>query len=49
MVTYISGYNLKVLREKETGIAVNVSYTEDGLKWSTNKVGKYVMYEKPKV
>lgn len=36
--------DLKVLRDKKTGKALNVSYTEEGLKTTANKMGKYVYF-----
>lgn len=35
---------LKVLREKSTSKALNVSYTEEGLKTTANKTGRYVYF-----
>jgi hypothetical protein len=34
--------HLKVLRERRTNKALNVSYTEDGLKFTMNKTGRYI-------
>lgn len=39
LVRFISDRNLKILRDKR-GTALNVSYTEDGLKWTTTIVGR---------
>lgn len=35
---------LKVLREKSTGKALGISYTEEGLKTIANKTGRYVYF-----
>lgn len=37
---------MKVLREKRTHKPLNVAFTEDGLKWTTNKLGKALYYKK---
>ena len=37
--------NLLVLREKGTGKALGVSYTEDGLKTLANKTGRYIYFK----
>lgn len=37
---FIEDRNLVVLREKRSGRALNVSYTEDGLKYTTSLSGK---------
>jgi len=39
LVRFIQGRHLKILRDKK-GTALNVSYTEDGLKWTTTIVGR---------
>lgn len=38
-VDYLSNLQLVVLRNKRTGMAIDVSYTIEGLKWSVNKLG----------
>ena len=45
---FISDRNLYVLRDKATNTALNVSYTEDGLKWTTNVSGKLLYYQNGK-
>lgn len=47
--TYISGYNMYVLREKNTNTAINVSYSRDGLVWTTNQYGNYIYYKNPRI
>lgn len=46
MSTYIHGKNLMVLRRKSDKMALNVSYTEDGLKWTANKLGRALFYKR---
>lgn len=36
--------DLKVLRDKSSGMALGVSYTEDGLKTIANKSGRYLYF-----
>ena len=48
MIDYLKGYNLKVLRDKKDNTAINVSYTEAGLRWTTNKGGKLIYFKSPK-
>ncbi len=38
----IAERNLVVLRENGSGKALNVSYTSDGLRYTMNKVGRYI-------
>lgn len=45
VITFLGANNLKVLRRKKDGMALNVSYTEDGLKWTSNKVGRALYYK----
>ena len=49
MIKFIQDYRLSVLRETKTNKAINVSYSIDGLQWSTTKEGKYVYFDQPKV
>lgn len=42
---FIVDRNLYVLRDAKTGNALNVSYSEDGLKWTTNAAGKLLYYQ----
>lgn len=42
---FITDKKIYVLRDKKTGMALNASYTEDGLKWTTNNRGKLLYYE----
>lgn len=46
IATFIKDRNLVVLRDRRSNAALNVSYTEDGLKWTTNKVGRLLYYNK---
>lgn len=41
---FISDRDLVVLRERKTGRALNVSYTEDGLKYTTSLGGKLLYF-----
>lgn len=41
---FISDRDLLVLREKKTGRALNVSYTEDGLKYTTSLSGRLIYF-----
>lgn len=43
---FLEDRDLVVLREKKSGTALNVSYTVEGLKWTTNKVGKLLYFNK---
>jgi hypothetical protein len=46
---FIEARNIYVLRDKTTGNALHVSYTEDGLKYATNPItGKLVYYSNAK-
>ena len=36
---------LKVLRRKKDHTALNISFTIEGLKWTTNKVGRSLYYK----
>lgn len=46
---FIEARNIYVLRDKITGNALHVSYTEDGLKYATNPItGKLVYYSNAK-
>lgn len=42
---FIEDRDLYVLRDKKTGTALNVSYSEDGLKWTTNATGRLLYYD----
>lgn len=42
----ISDRCIFVLRRRRDNVALNVSYSEDGLKMTTNKVGKLLYYKK---
>lgn len=44
LVERVTRSRLYVLRHKD-GTALNVSYTEDGLKWTCNKRGKALYYK----
>lgn len=45
IVKYLSNNNLYVLRRKKDGVALNVSYTPEGLIWTCNKLGKALMFK----
>ena len=47
MIDYIKPYKLYVLRDT-FGKALDVSYSKEGLKWATNKGGKFIFYEDAK-
>jgi len=46
VITFIGATNLWVLRRKKDGAALNVSYSEEGLKWSCNKTGRAIYFQK---
>lgn len=46
LVQQIADKHFKVLRRKKDNVALNVSYTEYGLKWTANKLGRALMYDK---
>lgn len=46
IASFIKDRNLMVLRDKRSGAALNVSYSEYGLTWTTNKVGRLLYYNK---
>lgn len=46
MSTFVYGKNLMVLRRKKDKVALNVSYTEVGLKFTCNKNGKLLYFKK---
>lgn len=46
---FIGDREVYVLRDKKTGTALNVSYSEDGLKWTTNATGKLLYYENARI
>lgn len=48
LIERIAKENLKVLRNK-AGVALNVSYTEDGLKWTGNKDGRALYYKNARI
>lgn len=37
---------MKVLREKRTHKPLNVAFTEEGLQWTTNKLGRALYFKK---
>jgi len=43
---FIADKNLKVLRRKKDNVAINVSYSQRGLEWTSNKLGRCVMYKR---
>ena len=45
-IDYLSKGNLMVLRAADTGILLNVSYSEDGLKWTVDKSGRSLYFDK---
>lgn len=42
---FIKDKKMYVLRDKATGRALNTSYSEDGLKWSTSANGRLIYYK----
>ena len=42
---FIRDQGFMVLRDRRTGISLGVSYTEEGLKWTTNKHRKLLYYK----
>lgn len=46
---FITDKKMYVLRDRKTGVALNASYSEDGLKWTTNNRGKLLYYENAKL
>lgn len=38
-----------VLRDKVTGMALNSSFTKEGLKWSTDRLGRLIYYPKARL
>lgn len=46
ILSFIRDRKLYVLRDKRTHTALNVSYSEDGLRWTTNKVGRLLYFKK---
>jgi len=42
---FIKDKKMYVLRDRKTGRALNTSYSEDGLKWSTSANGKLIYYK----
>lgn len=46
IASFIKDRSLMVLRDRRSGAALNVSYSEYGLTWTTNKVGKLLYYKK---
>lgn len=43
--TFISAQTMYALRDVKTKRALNVSYSEEGLMWSTNATGKLIYFE----
>lgn len=46
LIKYIASNDLKVLRRKKDDVALNVSYTISGLKYTANKLGRAIMYKR---
>lgn len=46
MIDYIKGYDLKVLTLNDTPL--NVSYTESGLRWTSDKQGRFIFFNDSK-
>jgi hypothetical protein len=49
LAQYLTNKQFVVLRRKKDGMPLNVSYTEDGLKWTSNKLGRSLYYKKAKI
>lgn len=46
---FIVSRNIYVLRELKTGTALNASYTEEGLYWTTNGTGKLLCFRNARI
>lgn len=44
--TFISDRQMVVLRDKNTGLALHTSYTEEGLRWATDKHMRSLYYHR---
>lgn len=42
---FIKGRTMYVLRDSKTGIALNTSYSEEGLRWTTNVRGRLICFK----
>ena len=42
----IADKHMFVLRRKRDNVALNVSYSRDGLKWTSNKLGRCLMFKR---
>ena len=49
IANFVADQEFYVLRDSLTNKALNVSYTEDGLKWTTNATGKLIYFRNAKV
>lgn len=49
LAKYLTDKQFVVLRRKKDGMPLNVSYTEDGLKWTSNKLGRALYYKKAQI
>lgn len=47
--SFIKDNHLYVLRSRKTGKALNVSYTREGLKWTTSNYGKLLFYTNARI
>lgn len=45
IVTFIADRNMYVLRDARTQMALNVSFTPEGLSWTTDSSGRLVRFE----
>lgn len=46
VISYIAQHDLVVLRRKRDNVALNVSFTVQGLKWTCNKLGRALMFRR---
>ena len=46
MSTFVYGKNLVVLRRKKDRMALNVSYSLEGLHWTCNKLGRALFFKR---
>lgn len=45
VISFFKTQSLVVLRRKKDNFPLNVSYTEDGLKWTANKIGRCLYFK----
>ncbi len=44
-ITTVEDKNMWCLRDRRTGTVLNVSYTIDGLKWTTDNLGRLIYFK----